>query len=92
VPFEAFAPGPDERELGDGTRRFITDSVDRWIDTCQLAGDSTDISHALLGLAIGLATQETQVWLGNASESRDRRWNQAVRALVRGFVPDPQGN
>jgi len=86
-PFESFRPDPAERKIGDDTRTFITNRVQRCVDNGQLLGDATDISHGLIGLFIGLATQETGGWLGSTPESKSRRWREAVAALLRGFEP-----
>jgi AcrR family transcriptional regulator len=86
-PFDEFEPGRDERSLGDGTRRFVIDRVERCIEADVLAGDPTDIAHVLLGFVIGLATQENAGWLGSTTESRDRRWMLAVDAFLQGFAP-----
>jgi AcrR family transcriptional regulator len=86
-PFELFEPDGDERALGDGTRRFLVGRVERCVAAGMIDGDATDIAHALLGLAIGLATQENAGWLGSTPGSRDRRWALAVDAFVRGVAP-----
>jgi len=85
-PFDQLAPSSDERSLGDGTRRFIVGRVGRCIEAGALAGDPTDIAHALLGLAIGLAIQENAGWLGSTAKSRDRRWTLAVDTFLQGLV------
>lgn len=86
-PFAAFTPTPEEQALGDGTRRSLVDRVARCVEAGGLAADPTDIAHALLGLAIGLATQETAGWLGATDADADRRWDQATRALLDGYAP-----
>ncbi|MEU6754579.1 TetR/AcrR family transcriptional regulator [Spirillospora sp. NPDC046719] len=86
-PFDGFEPDRDERSLGDGARRFLVDRVGRCVQAGGMSGDPIDIAHALLGLAIGLATQENAGWLGSTAESRDRRWTVAVDAFIRGFAP-----
>jgi AcrR family transcriptional regulator len=45
----------------------------------------TDIAHVLLALAQGLAAQESAGWLGSSRESRDRRWELAVAAVLDGL-------
>ncbi len=85
-PFETFAPRPEERSVGDSTRTFILDSVERCVTAGDLVGDPVDIAHALLALAIGLANQETQGWLGRTRGRCDRRWSDGVDALLRGFA------
>jgi AcrR family transcriptional regulator len=84
-PFETFTPGPDERALGDATRSILVERARGGVDAGLLHGDPVDIAHAVLALAIGLATQETADWLGSTPASRDRRWAQAVDALLAGY-------
>ena len=84
-PFESFTPGATERELGDRARSILVTRVQRCIDAETLHGDPLDIAHAVLGLSIGLATQETAGWLGSRRAARDRRWDSATKALLRGF-------
>lgn len=86
-PFELFEPDGEERAVGDGTRRVVVGRVERCVAAGVVDGDPTDIAHGLLGLAIGLATQENAGWLGSTPESRDRRWAVAVDAFVRGLAP-----
>jgi AcrR family transcriptional regulator len=86
-PFDGFTPDPDERSLGDGTRRFVVDRVRRCIDAGRMSGDPTDIAHVMLAMVIGLATQENAGWLGSSVESRDRRWMLAIDAIVRASAP-----
>lgn len=85
-PFGDLAPGPDERALGDGTRRFVVDRVGRGVEAGVIAGDPTDIAHGLLGLAIGLAIQENAGWLGTTAGSRDQRWSLAVDTFLAGLT------
>jgi AcrR family transcriptional regulator len=85
-PFDGFDPVGDERSLGDGTRRFVVDSVERCIQADVMDGDPTDVAHVLLGFVIGLATQETAGWLGSTVESRDRRWTLAVNTFLQGLT------
>lgn len=85
-PFEVFEPGPDEWELGTRTREFVIDRIHRCVEAGRISGDPTDIAHALLALAIGLATQETAGWLGSTVASTDRRWASAVDALLQGYA------
>ena len=86
-PFDELAPAPDERSLGDGTRELLVDRVGRGVAAGALAGDPTDIAHGLLGLLIGLATQENAGWLGSTPTSRQRRWTLALDAFLRGLAP-----
>ncbi len=84
-PFADFDPGPGELEAGAATREFIVRSVRRCIDAGIIDGDQTDIAHALLALAQGLAMQEAAGWLGSSRASVNRRWDLAVRALLAGL-------
>lgn len=90
-PFADFTPTAEEQALGDGTRRNLVDRIAACVDAGRLDGEPTDIAHAVLGLAIGLATQETAGWLGATAGDRDRRWDRATRSLLDGFRPDPGG-
>ena len=86
-PFADFNPGPAEVRKTGSVRRFVVDRVRRGIDAGLLAGDETDIAHALLALAQGLAAQENAGWLGSSAASVDRRWSLAFRALIAGLGP-----
>lgn len=86
-PFDVYAPNAEERRVGDGTRRFIVGCVERCRDAGAVVGDPVDIAHGLLGLAIGLATQETAGWLGSSEVIRRRRWVNAISAMVSGLGP-----
>ena len=46
----------------------------------------TDIAHVLLGLAQGLAAQETAGWLATSQASADRRWSLAFQATLGGLA------
>jgi AcrR family transcriptional regulator len=85
-PFTDFDPGPDEAEAGAAVRTFIVGRVRRCVDAGVLHGDRTDISHALLALAQGLAAQEAAGWLGTSKASVNRRWRLAVDALLDGLA------
>lgn len=87
-PFEGFSPTPTEQRSGDTARSVVVDRVQGCLDTGCLEGDAVDIAHAVIGLAIGLATQETAGWLGTTSVSRERRWTDSVRALLSGYATD----
>jgi AcrR family transcriptional regulator len=89
-PFADFDPGPQELRAGSAVREFIVGHVRRCIDAGLLGGDETDIAHALLALAQGLAIQETAGWLGTSKASIDRRWALAFRAALDGFAPSEQ--
>jgi AcrR family transcriptional regulator len=86
-PFTDFDPGPDELRAGAKVQRFVLDRVKRAIEAGDLAGDPNDIAHALLALALGLATQETGGWLGSSKAGVDRRWRLGVTALLDGLRP-----
>jgi AcrR family transcriptional regulator len=89
-PFADFQPSPDEQALGDTTRAALVARARACVDAGHLTGDPVDIAHAVLGLAIGLATQEAAGWLGSTPRDRTRRWNAAVEALVAGFGSSPR--
>jgi AcrR family transcriptional regulator len=90
-PFADFDPGPAEQEAGAAVREFIVGRVGQ----CTRAGllrragpgpdADTDVAHVLLALAQGLAAQESAGWLGSSRESRDRRWELAVAAVLDGL-------
>jgi AcrR family transcriptional regulator len=86
-PFGDFNPGPEDAAATSSVRRFITGHVKRCIDAGVLAGDETDIAHVLLGLAQGLAAQETAGWLATSQASADRRWSLAFQAALDGLAP-----
>jgi AcrR family transcriptional regulator len=90
-PFADFDPGPAEQEAGAAVREFIVGQVRRCTEAGLLrrAGTGpdadTDVAHVLLALAQGLAAQESAGWLGSTPESRDRRWELAVGAVLDGL-------
>lgn len=84
-PFADFDPGPAEVRKTGSVRRLVVGRVRRCIDAGVVVGDETDISHALLALAQGLAAQENAGWLGSSKASVDRRWSLAFRALLAGL-------
>ena len=86
-PFADFDPGPAERRAGDEVRLFIVAVVRRCVHAGVLEGDEVDIAHVIVAMAQGLAVQETAGWLGTSPESRDRRWDLAVTALLDGLRP-----
>jgi len=87
-PFDTFGPGQEELELGEGTRRFFVDRVQRCVAAGAIAADAVDVAHGLLALAIGLATQENAGWLGRSPATRARRWALAVDLLLSGHSAD----
>jgi AcrR family transcriptional regulator len=90
-PFSDFDPGREELAAGSSVRDFIVGHVRRCIDAGILAGDETDLSHVLMALTQGLASQEVAGWLGTSQESRDRRWTLAFRAVLDGAAPVAAG-
>lgn len=90
-PFADFDPGPAERRAGDEVRLFIVAVVRRCVRAGVLEGDEVDIAHVIVAMAQGLAGQETAGWLGTSQESRDRRWDLAVTALLDGLRPASGG-
>ncbi len=90
-PFADFDPGPAERRAGDEVRLFIVAAVRRCVRAGVLEGDEVDIAHVIVAMAQGLAGQETAGWLGTSQESRDRRWDLAVTALLDGLRPASGG-
>lgn len=89
-PFVSFDPGPDEQTAGTTVREFMTRRIDRCASDGLIEGDSTDIAHALLGLILGLARQESSGWLGSTNESRDRRWELGVDVFLSGLASPKQ--
>jgi AcrR family transcriptional regulator len=85
-PFADFDPAPDETQAGADVREFIVGHVKRAVDAGPLDGDPTDIAHGLLALTLGLAGAETASRLGRSTASVNRRWDQAIRALLRGYA------
>ena len=81
-PFPDFQPGPEEMAAGTTTRRAIVDRIRRCLASGHLEGDAIDIAHAFLGLAQGLAQQETTGWLGTSTASTTRRWELAFDLLL----------
>jgi len=90
-PFADFDPGPAERRAGDEVRLFIVAAVRRCVHAGVLEGDEVDIAHVIVAMAQGLAGQESAGWLGTSQESRDRRWDLAVTALLDGLRPASGG-
>ena len=90
-PFADFDPGPAERQAGDEVRLFIVAAVRRCVHAGVVEGDEVDIAHVIVAMAQGLAAHETAGWLGTSQESRDRRWDLAVTALLDGLRPASGG-
>jgi AcrR family transcriptional regulator len=83
TPFPDFRPGPEEADAGAATRWAIVERVGRCVDAGSLVGDPIDAAHVFLGMAQGLALQETAGWLGTTPASTERRWNLAFDLVVR---------
>jgi AcrR family transcriptional regulator len=82
-----FDPGPADVEAGAAVRELLIARVRRCIAAGVLAGDATDIAHALVSTAQGLASTELAGWLGSSRASIERRWTLAIRALLDGLGP-----
>jgi len=85
-PFASFDPAPEEAAAGAAVRERIVDAVRRAIAAGQLGDDPTDIAHACVALVHGLAAAEAARRLGSSPAAVERRWDVAVRALLRGFA------
>jgi AcrR family transcriptional regulator len=84
-PFTVFDPSQSELQASGSVRIFVVEHVRRCIDAGALDGDETDIAHALVALAQGLAAAENAERLGTTQISIDRRWALAVNALLDGL-------
>ena len=91
-PFADFDPGPHDIEAGASVREFIIDRVRRCVDARIIEGDPTDIAHVLIGLALGLAAQESAGWLGGSQASIDRRWHLGTEVLLHGLSHTAQAD
>lgn len=85
-PFASFDPAPEETAAGAAVRERIVAAVRRAIAADRLRGDPTDIAHACVALVHGLAAAESARRLGGSPAAVERRWDVAVRALLRGFA------
>jgi AcrR family transcriptional regulator len=85
-PFADFDPGPAERAAGSSVREFVVALVERCAAAGLLRGDGTDIAHVLVAVAQGLSAQESGGWLGSTPQSRDRRWELAIEAVLAGLA------
>lgn len=85
-PFASFDPAPEETAAGTVVRERIVAAVRRAIVADRLRGDPTDVAHAYVALVHGLAAAESARRLGGSPAAVERRWDVAVRALLRGFA------
>lgn len=85
-PFASFDPAPEEAAAGAAVRERIVAAVRRAIVAGRLGGDPTDVAHACVALVHGLAAAECARRLGGSAAAVERRWDVAVRALLRGFA------
>jgi AcrR family transcriptional regulator len=89
-PFASFDPAPEEAAAGAAVRERILAAVRRATAAGRLRGDPTDVAHACVALVHGLAAAESARRLGGSAAAVERRWDVAVRALLRGFAaPSP---
>ena len=86
-PFASFDPAPAEAAAGAAVRERIVAAVRRAIAAGRLQGDPTDVAHACVALVHGLAAAESARRLGGSAAAVERRWDVAMRALLRGFAP-----
>ncbi|HEX7292738.1 MAG TPA: TetR/AcrR family transcriptional regulator [Conexibacter sp.] len=86
-PFASFDPAPEEAAAGAAVRERIVGAVRRALVAGRLQGDPTDVAHACVALVHGLAAAEAARRLGGSPAAIERRWDVAVRALLRGFAP-----
>jgi len=85
-PFASFDPAPEEAAAGAAVRERIVGAVRGAIAAGRLHGDPTDVAHACVALVHGLAAAEAARRLGGTPAAVERRWDVAVRALLRGFA------
>ncbi|HKA14668.1 MAG TPA: TetR/AcrR family transcriptional regulator [Myxococcota bacterium] len=84
--FTDFDPSPSDQRAGDAVRKFVVSRVRRCVDAGLLAGDPTDIAHALVALTEGLAATEVAGWLGTSKASVERRWDLAIGSILDGLA------
>ena len=89
-PFASFDPAPEEAAAGAAVRERIVAAVRRAIAAGRLRGDPTDVAHACVALVHGLAAAESARRLGGSPAAVERRWDVAVRALLRGSRRSPR--
>lgn len=85
-PFASFDPAPEEAAAGAAVRERIVRAVRDAIAAGRLHGDPTDVAHACVALVHGLAAAEAVRRLGASPAAVERRWDVAIRALLRGFA------
>jgi len=85
-PFASFDPAPEEAAAGAAVRERIVAAVRLAIAAGRLHGDPTDVAHAYVALVHGLAAAESARRLGGSAAAVERRWDVALRALLRGFA------
>lgn len=85
-PFASFDPAPQEAAASAAVRERIVAGVRRAIAADRLRGDPTDVAHACVALVHGLAAAESARRLGSSPAAIERRWDVALRALLRGFA------
>ncbi|MGN6188613.1 MAG: TetR/AcrR family transcriptional regulator [Conexibacter sp.] len=85
-PFASFDPAPEETAAGAAVRERIVGAVRRAVAAGRLHGDPTDLAHACVALVHGLAAAEAARRLGSSPAAVERRWDVAMRALLRGFA------
>ncbi len=85
-PFASFDPAPEEAAAGAAVRERIVAAVRRAVAAGRLQGDPTDVAHACVALVHGLAAAESARRLGSSPAAVERRWDVAIRALLRGFA------
>lgn len=90
-PFASFDPVAEEVAAGAEVRERIVAGVRRAVDEGPLDGDPVDVAHAFVALVHGLAAAESSQRLGGSAAAVERRWDAAVRALLRGFSPASDG-
>lgn len=85
-PFASFDPVPEETAAGAAVRERIVGTTRRALAAGRLHGDPTDVAHACVALIHGLAAAEAARRLGSSQAAIERRWDVAMRALLRGFA------
>ncbi len=84
-PFTDFDARPSQQAASSPVRTVMVERVARCIESGQLRGEVTDVSHVLVALVQGLAAAENARRLGTTRDSVDRRWELAVTAILDGL-------